>query len=170
MATIEKVVKTWDNDPDNKNRQVEIQPPLKCKKYTTSSDGKVAEGNRAGKINKWALIRLSEGVAPFDNSKPENPDNCYYSQQCYIFDFPDSGIPKIGFYRRKKAACNRSRIEKNLASFHGQKIKGKPLIFEETKFDTLMLRIKFDENDKNLPAQDICDYMKEFIDLTQKSI
>jgi hypothetical protein len=122
---------------------------------------------------KRAVIRLSSEIAsfaPFDFNATSY-EQLYYSQLCYVFDFPLSGIPKIGFYKRKNASYDIASLEAVLISFHGQPvISGRSLKFEDTGRGTLMLRIEFGESETNLPAQYICDCMEKIIDLTEKQM
>jgi hypothetical protein len=168
MTTIETVVKTWDEN--HPSRQIEIHPHLPIGKNGIDLGGKVAWGTSFEKVNKWAVIRLSPEIPPFDVNATSY-EKLYYSHLCYEFDFLSSGIPKIGFYIRKNAPCDIISLEKVLKSFDGQLvISGRTLRFKDAGHGTLMLRIEFGKNETNLPAQYICDCMEKFIELTQKSI
>jgi hypothetical protein len=168
MTTIETVVKTWDKN--HPSRQIEIHPHLPIGKNGIDLGGKVAYGKRNEKVNKRAVIRLSPEIPPFDVNATSY-EQLYLTQLCYVFDFPLSGIPKIGFYKRKNAPYDITSLKKVLESFDGQfAIPERALKFEDTGHGTLMLRIEFEKSETNLPAQYICGCMEKIIDLTEKQI
>jgi hypothetical protein len=153
MATIEEVVKVWDEThPNNQTGTLtgkNVQP-----------DGKIGFGAMHGRLDKWAVIKLADGY-PFSK---------WDDRICYVFDFKSGKPPEINFQRRNGHPCDAEKLYDLLdKNFNGKEINGEKLTLARGRINPnhLVLKRVFPIDSS---AKDICDGMKELINLTQKPI
>jgi len=151
MTTIEEVVKVWDET--HPNNQTET-----LKRNNVQLDRKIDSWSMYGRLDKWAVIKLANAY-PFAK---------WNERICYVFDFK-SGKPEITFQRRSGYPCDTEKLYKLLDSFTNEKIKGKKLTLVKGRINpnNLTLSIRLDINSS---AEEICDCMEKFIELTQEKI
>ena len=149
MTTIEEVVEMWDKNHKN-------NPTETLKGKNVQPDGKIIFGSIFDRLNKWAIIKLSNVYTQWNK------------QICYVFDFK-SGKPEINFQKRSGYPCDTEKLYEFLnTNFNGKEINGKKLTLARGRNpDNLILKINFDGNSS---AKEICDCMEEFIKLTREKI
>jgi hypothetical protein len=153
MTTIEEVVKVWDKT--HPNNQTET---LKGK--NVQSGGKIGSGAMHGRLDKWAVIKLADGY-PFAK---------WDDRICYAFDFKSGKSPEINFQRRNGYPCDTEKLYEFLdKNFSGKEINGKKLTLDRGRINPnhLVLKRIFHSDST---AQDICNGMRKFIDLTREKI
>jgi hypothetical protein len=152
MTTIEEVVKMWD----------EKHPKSQTETLTGKNGqpiGKIDSWSMYGRLDKWAVIKLGKDY-PFDK---------WNERICYVFEFK-SGKPEIIFQRRSGYPCDTEKLYEFLnTTFKGKEINGKKLTLVRGRINpnNLILSIRLDISSS---AEEICDCMEKFIDLTQKEI
>jgi len=151
MATIEEVVEMWDETHPNSQTETLIGKNVQ-------PGGKINSGTMFDRLSKWAIIKLKtdEFFAKLSN------------QIYYAFDFK-SGKPEINFQKRSEYPCDTEKLYDLLdTNFNGKVINGKKLTLARGRNpENLTLRIKFDGDPS---AEEICDHMEKFIELTQEKI
>jgi len=155
MATIEEVVKMWDEThSDRPEMQTET---LKGK--NVQSGGKIDSGYMYDRLDKWAVIKLADDC-PFAK---------WNERICYVFDSKFDKL-EINFQKRSLySPCDTEKLYEFLdISFNGKEINGKKLTLARGRNpENLILKINFD---KDSSVKEICDCMEEFIKLTRERI
>jgi len=159
MAKLEEVVKMWDKKyPDT---------PIEKRIYGRLITEKITEGSMYGRRDNEAVIRLSDDFA----FEP------WHNRTCYVFSFKYDANYKlteiyIRFERRIIWHSNTESFYEFLKNLN-EKLKGKnnglELELSQGRINPnhIVLGMKLE---LNLPIEEICVYMKKFIDSTQTDI